>query len=274
MRKFGFELEFSNDRVSLSREEIRSLLARKINKTVTSSENAINWTLKNDHCGYELTSPAIKATIKNMTYVKNTIITLKEICNENRPESLAEHLNPCTPSCGMHVHFEISDFTEAHIENLINIFRTFEPALLQICPPSRTDNRFVYTLNQQRNFTVNGLTNHYIALNFGRYYERKTIEVRYAATTLSGSKATNWIQLLLCLVQAAKNVESFDYQSDKTIEDLKEFIYNNITGYAWLNQRRRALVRFIDRRLVQIQTYQEQRQARREQHEQERQVQE
>lgn len=278
-RCVGLELEFSSSRINLEMSNLNRILndfARTHNYRVTSDERSDTWTLKTDHCGYELTSPVFNATAVNFLKVKSIIDKLKEICHLNRTNNLPAHQNVCSPACGMHVHVDVNDLNSNQMKNLINIFRTYEDALLSIQAPSRRDNGFVILLqerfrnipqfnnNSSINDIIHNLTDHYCAVNFGSYTERGSMEVRYGSATVTGQKAINWIQLLVLLTEIAKRAEDIQYQSNRTVNHLKEFITNNETD-TWIDTRRSNLSRWIDRRVEQITSYHTAMEERREQ---------
>jgi len=272
MRKFGFELEFSGSRIALTRSDLFSDLreaARQQGHTASETENSQHWTLKTDHCGYEFTSPALQATENNFQKAWDIIRKLQITCHENRQIDMPAHQNVCHPSCGLHVHLEIGDLNESQIANMINIFRTFEDSLLAIHPPSRRNNSFVRLLSSRRstNWDFRALRDHNLAVNFGRYSRtsarRQTIEIRYAGATIRPRKVINWIQILICMVEASKRVINFPYIPNRTFEDFKSFIRNSETE-TWLDARRPILTRWMDRRINQLSVYHEARETRRE----------
>ncbi len=269
-RRIGFELEFDNSRISLSFSQLKRKLetiVRRENHQISTNELDDVWTLKTDHCGFEFTSPAIKPTASNFVKIKRIIDGLKDVCREYRINNLPAYRNVCTPSCGMHVHIDVNDLNFNQLRNLINIFRTYENALLSIQAPSRSCNNFVYLLQDtytsallNRHSSIedisDALRNHYCAVSFNRYNNRKTIEIRYASATVMGKKVVNWIQLLVCFIEIAKNMEeNYQYQENKTVDHLKEFITTYKTK-TWLDGRREALARWIGHRIEQIQEYQ------------------
>ncbi len=269
-RQFGIELEFNSSRIDLSLSQIRRELTSIVqaeNHSISGTEFDDVWTIKTDHCGYEFTSPALVASRLNFTKVKNIVNGLKRICRESRRENIPSHQNVCSPQCGMHVHVDIDDLNFNQITNLVNIFRTYENAILSIQAPSRSNNNFVQLLQSvnirallERQTSVADITealrNHYCAVSFQRYNERKTIEIRYASSTVSSRKVINWVQLLVFFVEVAKNAETdIQYQPNKTTDDLKEFIINNQSN-SWLDRRRESLSAWIERRVEQIATYQ------------------
>ena len=282
MRNFGFELEFSSARVQSSMNDLNCRLnafTTRRGHSTTGSERAGNWTLKTDHCGFEFTSPAMKATRQNFTKACAVVNKLKDICREHRSNNLLAHQTACTPECGFHVHLEINDLTGPQMRNLVNIFRTFEDAFLFLHAPSRRDNSYVYLLQHQDSFDFLGnnprcsipeeMNEHYLALNFGQYNNRHTIEIRYASSTLVGRKVVNWIQILTCLVEFAKQLDNVPYQRGQGVEDLKRFITAHETE-TWLDSRRATLARWIDLRVEQLAAYQAAREERRARRRQER----
>jgi len=266
-RLIGLELEFDNSRINISRSDLKrklNVIARRENQRVISNEQSDAWTLKNDHCGFEFTSPAIPSSLSNFIKIKNIVNGLKDICREYRSEGIPEHQTVCSPMCGMHVHIKINDLNLKQIRNLVNIFLTYENALLSIQAPSRSNNGFVYLLQDNNDIIENqrtkheiisALRNHYSAVSFTRYNSRKTIEIRYGSATVVGRKVINWIQLLVLLVEIAKYTGNQDhiiqYSQNQTFDNLKQFIMENETG-TWLDGRKENLITWMDRRIEQI----------------------
>lgn len=275
MRNFGFELEFSSSRITIGMHDLNSRLHAFTSlhgHSTTSSERAGNWTLKTDHCGYEFTSPALAATAENFEKARKVVNKLRSICHTHRQDNIPAHQNVCTPHCGFHVHLEVGDLEGPKLRNLVNIFRTFEHALLSLQAPSRRNNNFVLLLQDHgdydfmnrnpRNSIPREMDEHYLALNFGRYDDRETIEIRYASSTVDSCKVVNWIQLLVCLVELAKQMENVPYQTGQGVDDLKHFITSHETN-TWLDSRRESLAQWIDLRVEQLSSYRTTREERR-----------
>ncbi len=259
MRKMGAELEFRSwsDRATTQNSlntQINAIADRQ-QMICRTNESPDYWTMKTDHCGWELTTPAFKST-------NNNFIKIYKIIEDLRREICYRH-NVCNNpgNTGFHVHCEVGDLSSSQLRNLINIFRTFEPALYSIQHRRRTENSWCrplsgyFTPNNDRESristfsrnNINLMSEHYCAVNFGRYGERKTIEIRYGAATIRGRKVINWMQLLCFMVEAAKSVENYQFNECGELEDLAEFMRSVRTG-TWLDRRVPKLIAWMNRR--------------------------
>jgi len=277
MRLVGAELEFnrSANRNLDQMQRIVHDIAQRQGMQCVSNEVDIHWTMKTDHCGYELTTPAFVANNENF-------MKIHQIVEDLRREVFYRYNVASQPSeTGLHVHIDIRDLNSDQIKNLINLFRTFEPALQDIQHPRRRENSWCRTLHsyfegregathRERLETlstsnINLLHDHYAAMNFGRYNEtqngRKTIEIRYSAASVRGRKVINWMQVLTFLVEASKVVENYQYNTCGSLEDLAEFMMSIETG-TWLDRRRRNLIAWMNRRHQQLYHRREWREAR------------
>ena len=267
MRLVGAELEFGRSGPE-NLEQMRIIvhdIAQRQGMQCVSNEVADHWTMKTDHCGYELTTPAFVANNENFMKVRQIVEDLRREVLYRRQVANAPR------ETGFHVHVDIRDLNSDQLKNLINLFRTFEPALQDIQHPRRRENNWCRTLSsyfegregathRERIETlstsnINLLRDHYAAMNFGRYSEqrngRKTIEIRYGAASVRGRKVINWMQVLTFLVEASKVVENYQYNTCGSLEDFCEFMMNIETG-TWLDRRRRNLVTWMKRRHQQL----------------------
>jgi hypothetical protein len=249
-RKFGIEIEISNRHIS--REDIQEKLEPFVvaeGHTLSHQEAGNYWTLKTDgSCGYEVTTPALASSARNFEAVHRII-------HGFRRSIAGQHV--IDRRCGLHVHFSIMDFEAHQIKNLINTFRSYEDVLISLQPPSRHQNSYTERIKTNEslvrsmsvpNFSMRNmpLINHYSGLNFNRYSQRKTIEIRYGAGSIRENKIVNWVQTLLFLVEHAKRVDNASFQ-DKTLIDLKNLIESSET-HSWLDQRKGAIHTWLQRR--------------------------
>lgn len=258
-RKFGAELELLNVMTHSELMQILQSAAEEQSMTTSSNENMSNWTLKYDcSCGYEITTPALKASNANFMKIYNVILGVKR-------ELIGQ--NAINRRCGFHVHIGLGDFankTEKFI-SLMNLFRKYENALLAIQAGSRgrvRSNNYCILL---RNLNWNHFPNthsfstlmdscpnwdHFHAINLrgSRNHNNLRMEVRYGSGTLRPRKIINWIEILVFLIEYVKNTEEpILYDSDKTIEDLISLVRNAETD-TWLDNRRIGLSSWMTRR--------------------------
>lgn len=258
MRLVGAEIEFqlNTSRATLTRQ-IDTITKRQGWDCINQEVNRA-WTLKTDHCGWELTTPAFSASAENVQKVY-------QIMEDCRREIFFRHNVSSHPrDCGFHVHIDVRDLNTAQLRNLVNIFWTFEPALRNLQHRSRRTNGWAIGLVETlRNCGPEGpreqpgtdgypLNFHYSGTSFGRYYgNRKTIEFRYGATTVRGRRVVNWIQILLFLVEASKHVENYMHNDCGELEDLYAFMQSIQTG-TWLDARRHNLICWMKRRYQEL----------------------
>jgi hypothetical protein len=261
MRKFGLELEYSNR--NLTNDVLTAALRESVethdpSHRVSTQETFRHWTVKGDSsCGHEITSPALISEPENFNRLKNVVDTLRTKIRGQRAVNR---------SCGLHVHFEISEFTNDQIKNLLKIFYAFEEALLKLNPPSRTNNSYCRTFHQQNSNPdwINTFDpdqtdynrtyfvfDHFTGLNLGRFLNRGTIEIRYGASTLRGVKVINWTKLLLTLVELSKQNVTIPNRT-VNITDLIAFINAHNTNIEWLDQHKRRITRWMGNRVQEL----------------------
>jgi hypothetical protein len=247
----GIELEISNRHIS--REAIYQRLQPIVEAEghIISSQEAGNcWTVKTDgSCGFEVTTPAIRAT-------ENNFEKLYRIIKSFRRSIAGTHI--INRACGLHVHFSIREFNNNQIRNLITTFRSFEDVLLSLQPASRHANYYTERIKgnnglvqclESRNFNVANIpiTSHYCGLSFNRYSQRKTVEIRYGAGSIRERKVVNWAQTLLYLIEYAKRAENVVYIENATLDNLKSLIRETTTN-SWLDRRKVGLCCWLQRR--------------------------
>ena len=142
-RKFGVELEYTTRNVGFN--DMKRILRRSVadhnsEKRVLDTETFRAWTIKSEHCGLEITSPAIESSARSMNLIKNVVDGIRR-----QTRGIGSVVNR---DCGLHVHIDIGDFTTEQIRNLCRVFYNFEGILFQILPPSRSDNGYVHHLTE------------------------------------------------------------------------------------------------------------------------------
>lgn len=240
-RRFGVELEMND--VNMERRPISGLsLVAAIRNALTDggfsstvrgplgyvhTEGTGGWEVKTDgSCGYngrtgwEIAQP-----------YANTYLTAD---GENAElQAVCAGLATLSPridrSCGLHVNIDARDFDWKELRALIILWSRYEPFWFELCPKSRTNNGFctpmrksawagsdaghwtrvdhaLTSFTQERDFTTNmsGCTPRG-ALHLGHYWRSKRLEFRLGGGTISYEKIVRWVQLLLTVVQRAKN---------------------------------------------------------------------
>lgn len=252
-RKFGFELE-----MTIFPYEARRPLQEAVQENSQfpfgfMDESSENWTLKGEHTGCEFTSPALQSSPSSFIEIGKVIKSIKTKLNRR---GLIEKY------CGFHVHVEINDFDQRQLRNMIRLFKHLEPALLQIQPESRAvRNQWVQKLNSHSaiisdNSDVTRLFDaHTSAVNFYRYHQRRTCEIRYGASSVKRRKVINWIQLLIWIIEVSKRMESElnvnSLNITRNYQGLVRFIETSNPG-TWIIRRRPKLVSFINDRYTEL----------------------
>lgn len=263
-RRFGFELEFDSNRIGQSplRESFATSLAEHDpDQCIRDREGMRTWTVKSDgSCGWEITSPALFASPKTFT-------TLRNVINGARRQIAGRRV--IRRNCGFHVHVDINDLTKAQIVILMRIFHSFEKCFLKLHPGSRDGNGYCHKIagdnrnsnrmynnfdpddyNQSRHY--NHLFDHSTGISFSRFSERGTIEIRYGGGTIRATKIVNWIKVILYCIEISKSLEDFETLNTESIEDLCDFIKHNPTKLRWMERHKPRVIQWIISRARQL----------------------
>jgi hypothetical protein len=109
-------------------------------------------------------------------------------------------------SCGLHVHFDCRHIDIHDVVRIGKRVASVIPALKQILPPSRRDNRFSATdMND-----ISGAENRYSFVNLQAYHRHQTIEIRGHSGTIDAAKIVNWIRILkkVMLKRSRKRIDT------------------------------------------------------------------
>lgn len=264
-RRFGMEFEFSGRDITIStmRQHLNTAVEEHDpTHRVSEIESFRLWTLKSEHCGMEITSPVFEANQTSFDIIRDVIDHLRTNFRGSRT---------IRQDCGLHVHVDIQEFTLEQIRNLCKTFHSFEGALLQLQPNSRRRNSYCTRLDQFNTDWINNfdpdnleqrydrdgnfIYDHSSGINFCRFSDRGTIEIRYGAGTIRGMKAIGWLRTLLMLVEISKSINSsVELSPTESIDDLKDFIRGNSTGCKWLENLKTRCCRWITTRHQQLNT--------------------
>ena len=272
-RRFGVELEFSGRSIEMNTMRIHldaAIQEHDPNHRVSDIESFRLWTLKGEHCGLEITTPVFEASQVTFDVIHDVLDYLRHQFRGTRS---------IRRDCGFHVHVDIQEFTLDQIRMLCRVFHSFEGVLLQLQPPSRRENSYCARLNRhntnwirqfdpddpEQRYNQDGsfIYDHSSGLNFGRFSDRGTIEIRYAAGTIHGIKAIGWIRTLLMLIEISKFLEpTTELSPTESIDDLKDFIRANNTGCKWLERLKNRCCKWITFRHQKINSSQPRRRRR------------
>jgi len=138
-KRFGFELEIQQAVYN------QNTMANIINKAldisgfggeVEEDENIDCWTLKTDHCGWEITSPALITTLENLDKVGKWVKAMKAGLRGRTERDLFYN------QTGLHVHLDLDSikWNDFNRSNLARAFVKFEPTLIRLNDKVRSKN--------------------------------------------------------------------------------------------------------------------------------------
>ncbi len=258
-RNFG--IEFSVNTRDISYDQIKENLEAALETKGEGERNILgpsllgnNWVIKADN-PIRIQSPAIPCVGKQYTRLMRIIDEFRKLCAGN---------NIIRRGDSLQVYFTIADLTDFQMHNLVRLIWAWEPALIQLQPPSRRTNSFTTNfgpVGRLRNIETNRLDDwntlrHLLvdrnAVNFSRYDTRRTIGFLYSAGTIRGRKVMNWILILQCLIEITKNMDELcilpDTGTTITPQDLSEFIKQNSVIHPWLENRKPRILAYIQAR--------------------------
>lgn len=207
-RTFGVEFEAYNvDRYTLVRElQERGIDAQAANY---SGQNFSVWQIKTDcsirgRNGFEIVSPVLRGEAG----LREVEIVL-EVAN-----ALGGKVNS---SCGFHIHWGVGDWGIKQFRNFCKRWSKFEGGLDTVQPQSRRgdSNRFCQNFrtafeNIDNCRTIDALIynvqqTRYKKINFQKFWNTGTVEVRHHSGTLDWEKTLHWIKLTASMVADADN---------------------------------------------------------------------
>lgn len=121
-------------------------------------------------------------------------------------------------SCGLHVHLDMRHRkVNKAFRNLINA----QDMLFKFCHKSRSESRYCKkVLTTDFNRAVKN-RDHYDAISADAYRKHKSLEIRMLEGSLDHDKITNWIKLLVGIVESKGF--SPQYDADRFLKQLKSF---------------------------------------------------
>lgn len=215
------------------------------NRYARGGESPSTFNLKHDHCGPEITTPALKAGIQNIRrlarFVKELRTQLENLGFD--PEKFTHH------NAGIHVHLDSTGLTMEQKSNFLRVIWMFEPLFYKLCTAPRASS---YWCSPVRRSTVNARRRRHPGLaklesikqvldshdfwDRGRGgavrgrphgHNKTSVEIRYSNATLDPDHMLNWILLLVTLMHIAINwdgmIDAWKYNK-VTKEDLIKFI--------------------------------------------------
>jgi len=197
MRSFGIEIEFFGIRV------LNYLLNQSRDNGIPIcmvSKNGMPhrfWSLVNEPdlidfpFGNEIVSPPIFLNDRNKK-------DIEIICSILKNNGAGVNFK-----CGLHIHYDAKDFTQQHLENLFNLYRSMEPEIDRMLCPSRSVNPRCRTLIGKTMQDIERHRDH--KLNFCSLRKYRTVEFRQHQGCLDSEKIIDWVKFGLELMRRSKD---------------------------------------------------------------------
>lgn len=261
-RRFGVELEMSNgtSRISIKRaiQDVIKEDVRCCRYTLSASETV--WHVKNDmSCGVDGSDgPSGIEISSRICSGKRDISIVSKVA-----KSVIECGAKVNDHCGLHVHVDVSDFSESDIGKLLIYWMVVEQVLVFAMPQRRWDNRYCKMLNPNlqnvliRSYSgipsewtgiarlfrpYDGLFSINMAkrrtLNINNFYRalendtnrRKTVEFRWPEGTLCQEDIKSWVVLFVSFVDLVKSRNYFPSRFSDTDYTVNLFDVLEILG--------------------------------------------
>lgn len=216
-QRFGIELEFNPN--GRRQDYYAAAILRALNNdfqrfisTGYSHSHGDVWHLKTDSsCGLELASPAL--TWDKWEEVERVL------------QALREAGAVATPQCGLHVHHEVSDYTEVHLRRLLLIWAALENAIFSTVKPDRYRNSYCRPIAASADsfgqlldalvplsnmFPLVTHLGKYRSLNCLNWWNHGTVEVRLHHGTLQPTAIRFWVSFTQEVIALAQSMEDLD----------------------------------------------------------------
>jgi hypothetical protein len=264
MRTIGIEFEFGSENFFYRKKRLETLddahvfftpfFSKELNNqnfSFKKTSSKLDWALKTDSCGYEITTPAIPCTYEDICKVSFVM--------ENFMMNVGKHLFNFS-DCGLHVHISINDFTKSEIEKLFLIFYVNECLIMSLFNKNRSKSPYLKLLTNEICINDINLKNKgfkQLVTDHDNHYRQLTginlrivknkidrIEVRYCPGTLSSKTIRCWSEFLCILVELSKN-SSKEEILNNSIFDLyvmnkqKEWWFNIQEIGEWVDKRKK-----------------------------------
>ncbi len=152
-------------------------------------------------------------------------------------------------SCGLHIHFDASNFGLAQVKNMLFNYAAFENEIDSFMPTSRRENNNTYCKSVigfetriERANTMQQLagvfSSRYFKVNLQSYSRHNTIEFRQHSGTVEFKKISNWILFLHNLTEYSKTKRVASNEAN--FEGLKKINQTEIINYIITRQNQLA----------------------------------
>ena len=232
-RTYGVEIEMSWGRNSRPTQQQVAAALRRAGLDASAEgyhhHTMSGWKVVSDASvsnGHELVSPILRG-LDGKEQLKTAMQAVKAIGAETNP------------SCGVHVHHGVHDFSAKQLANVAEIYRNNEQTIDKLVAVSRRNSHWARTMEKGINFYENttvqldgewtsashdldgkesllrglGLEgsdlrhvehDRYYKVNFGCYVRQGTVEFRQHQTSLNAVRIWNWIVFTQMIVESAK----------------------------------------------------------------------
>lgn len=260
-RKFGVEVEFiSMHTQSSTVSKINAYLAEHnadfTVETAYYSDTSNTWRIKTDSSiqegydyGLELVTPVLQgqADYERLILVLNAINSIDGV-RVNR-------------STGLHIHVGVEDWKVSNFKNLVKRYAKFEKVLDSIMPESRRMNNGSYCRSNfnsryslkdiyndiddkhtTRTLISSASSGRYVKLNLQSFWKHGTVEFRHHSGTTNSTKISNWLRVVMAMVECADARRSVKVATDDSVYENDYTLTTFFNGLAKVSD-------LIDRRL-------------------------
>jgi hypothetical protein len=225
-RGFGVEMEV-NQKVALN--ELRNIVQKNdlthqviTSSTYTHSNGNNYWHIKFDRsCGDVYTGKASdKGGWEVASYIARgykDITNISEIARKLKDSGVVVNNN-----CALHVHGDVSDFSQEQVATLVAHWMRIESVISEIVPKHRRNGKFCRLLTKKfpiKSYSLNSFwqtvkpvdfsdADRKVALNICGYcsYKRPTVELRLPEGTLDHKDVRNWIRMFVHYIDNVKHM--------------------------------------------------------------------
>ena len=229
-RSFGVEFEFAAHHNQNDQARIADQYGIELYPRPYGHSDGRQWEAKTDStarhaeggAGYEIASRALHgdAGLKELEFYC-TVLTRMAKANNWKVHK----------GCGFHVHIDTSDYSMDDLRRLVRMVMHYESAFFCLNAPSRIGNNYTRSVrgmelenyeilaglrgedtDSTRRELLNSIARRrdhfrYFGMNLTHFIVSGRIEFRYGSGTLNARKAAGWVNLLVSLVEKAKNAD-------------------------------------------------------------------
>ena len=260
-RKFGVEVEFISVHTQSSTVSKINAYLDEHNadfnvETAYYSDTSNTWRIKTDSSiqegydyGLELVTPVLQgqADYERLVLVLDAINSIDGV-RVNR-------------STGLHIHVGVEDWKVSNFKNLVKRYAKFEKVLDSIMPESRRMNNGSYCRSNfnsryslkdiyneiddkdsTRTLISSASSGRYVKLNLQSFWKHGTVEFRHHSGTTNSTKISNWLRVVMAMVECADARRSVKVATDDSVYDNDYTLTTFFNGLAKVSD-------LIDRRL-------------------------